>query len=113
MAMRAIGQSVLVARARDMAREVLRGARSLVRHPHKVSEPSITAPGNSVYESLYEAVAQSLGDDAVGGGDYNEIGEIELDVLRACGLEPHSALLDFGCGNGRLAIHAVPFLQRG
>jgi SAM-dependent methyltransferase len=107
------GHSVLVTKAGDIVREVLRGARSLVRRPDKVSEPSIAAPVERVYESLYEAVAQSFGDEGVGGGDYNEIGEIELDVLCACGLQPDSALLDFGCGNGRLAIHAVSFLQRG
>jgi cyclopropane fatty-acyl-phospholipid synthase-like methyltransferase len=104
---------VLVTKPSDRVREVLRGVRSLVRRPDRAPEPSNTTPVESVYESLYEAFAQSSGDEGVGGGDYNEIGEIELDVLRACGLQPDSTLLDFGCGNGRLAIHAVPFLQHG
>jgi SAM-dependent methyltransferase len=68
---------------------------------------------HATYESLYEAHARSRGDDGVGDGDYDVIGEIELDVLRAEGLQPTSTLLDFGCGNGRLAVHAVPYLDQG
>lgn len=37
------------------------------------------------------------------GGDYEAIGNIELDVLRHAGLRDDMALLDFGCGSGRLA----------
>ena len=65
------------------------------------------------YQALYEDVAASTGDEGVGAGDYDAIGEIELDVLRAEGLGPTSRLLDFGCGNGRLAVHAVPYLRGG
>ncbi len=74
-----------------------------------VAEPTTHA----TYESLYEAHARSTGDDGVGGGDYDVMGVIELDVLRAEGLQPTSTLLDFGCGNGRLAVHAVPYLDHG
>lgn len=72
-----------------------------------------TEPARATYGALYEAHAQSERDDAIGGGDYDVIGEIELDALRAEGLEPTGTLLDFGCGNGRLAVHAVPYLQGG
>ena len=65
------------------------------------------------YEALYETHAQSEGDDGVGGGEYDIMGEIELDVLRAEGLEANSTLLDFGCGNGRLGVHAVKYLNGG
>ncbi len=65
------------------------------------------------YEHLYEAHAQAEGDDGVGNGDYDVVGEIEFDILRSEGLEPTSTLLDFGCGNGRLAIHVVPYLANG
>ena len=68
---------------------------------------------HATYESLYETHARSTGDDGVGGGDYDVMGEIELDVLRAEGLQPTSTLLDFGCGNGRLAVHAVRYLEQG
>jgi ubiquinone/menaquinone biosynthesis C-methylase UbiE len=39
---------------------------------------------------------------AVGGG-YDEIGLIEMEVLRYAGLEDRMSLIDFGCGSGRLA----------
>jgi SAM-dependent methyltransferase len=65
------------------------------------------------YGELYEDHARATGDDGVGGGDYDVMGEIELDVLRAEGLAPTSTLLDFGCGNGRLAVHAAPYLSEG
>ena len=93
-------------------RRRLRRPAALVRratHSAVTPAPSIHA----TYESLYETHAQSTGDDGVGGGDYDVMGEIELDVLRAEGLQPTSTLLDFGCGNGRLAVHAVPYLQQG
>ncbi len=76
--------------------------------------PSDSAASNRAsYEALYEAHARSAGDDGVGSGEYDIVGEIELDVLRAEGLEATSTLLDFGCGNGRLAVHAVPYLANG
>lgn len=76
--------------------------------------PVLVEPaGSASYEALYEAHAHSERDDAIGGGDYDVIGEIELDALRAAGLAPTGTLLDFGCGNGRLAVHAVPYLRGG
>ncbi len=79
-----------------------------------VGPANVTATqARATYESLYESHARAEGDDGVGSGDYDVIGEIEFDVLRAYGLEPSSTLLDFGCGNGRLGIHVVPFLDRG
>lgn len=65
------------------------------------------------YEELYESHAQAEGDDGVGDGDYDVVGEIEFDIVRNEGLEPTSTLLDFGCGNGRLAVHVVPYLEGG
>jgi SAM-dependent methyltransferase len=37
------------------------------------------------------------------GGAYDEIGPIEMEVLRYAGLEDGMSLIDFGCGSGRLA----------
>ncbi|HEY4331896.1 MAG TPA: class I SAM-dependent methyltransferase [Ilumatobacteraceae bacterium] len=76
----------------------------------------VPAPARASYEELYEGIARNeaeFGDHGVGSGDFATIGEIELDILRSQGLEPSSTLVDFGCGNGRLAIHAVPFLVQG
>jgi SAM-dependent methyltransferase len=67
-----------------------------------------------VYERLYERLAQELPPtDSIGDGDHDLIGRIELSALLAAGLEAHHTLVDFGCGTGRLAIHAVPRLASG
>lgn len=39
---------------------------------------------------------------AVGGG-YDAIGNIQLDILKFCGLRDGMTILDLGCGSGRLA----------
>jgi SAM-dependent methyltransferase len=70
--------------------------------------------GSSRYEELYEAHARSRPPEtAIGGGDFDEIGRLELSVLVQEGLQPTSSLLDFGCGTGRLSVHAVPYLSGG
>ena len=75
--------------------------------------PAATVPG-SRYEAVYEAHAQALPPElAIGDGDYDEVGTVELSALVQEGLTPASTLLDFGCGTGRLAVHAVPFLRSG
>ncbi len=47
------------------------------------------------------------------GGSYDALGEIEKQLLRAYGLEPHHTLVDVGCGSGRLAKALVPYLTQG
>ena len=66
------------------------------------------------YEALSENLAATdLSDEEiVGEGDFDRVGAIELASLREAGLQPSNVLVDFGCGTGRLALHAVPFLQR-
>lgn len=76
-----------------------------------VSDVSTTG---STYADLYEGHAAALPpDESIGDGDFDIIGRIELAVLTDAGLTPASSLVDFGCGTGRLAVHAVPFLDRG
>lgn len=95
-------------------RRRLRRPAALVRSmARRIADGPPGEPQRSTYETLYESHAQATGDDGVGGGDYHVMGEIELDVLRAEGLTQTGALLDFGCGNGRLAVHAVPYLAHG
>jgi ubiquinone/menaquinone biosynthesis C-methylase UbiE len=67
-----------------------------------------------IYRKLYEShAAVTPGPEAVGIGDFDLIGRTELDLLRAEGLRPGDTLLDLGCGSGRLAAHAVPYLCAG
>jgi 2-polyprenyl-3-methyl-5-hydroxy-6-metoxy-1,4-benzoquinol methylase len=40
---------------------------------------------------------------AVGGGDYHAVGEAERNILVALGLKSGDAVIDVGCGSGRLA----------
>jgi SAM-dependent methyltransferase len=67
------------------------------------------------YAALYERVAASTATDAdvIGGGDFDLIGRLELGALLDGGLRPDHVLVDFGCGSGRLALHALPFLAGG
>lgn len=65
------------------------------------------------YEKLYEDHAIATDDTGVGDGDYDLIGKIELGLLKMEGLLSHHSLLDFGCGNGRLAVKAIPYLDNG
>lgn len=66
------------------------------------------------YEHLYETQAkQDTADTAIGDGDYDLIGKMEADLLMMEGLLSNYTLLDFGCGNGRLAVKIIPVLTNG
>jgi SAM-dependent methyltransferase len=67
------------------------------------------------YAALYDNLAAlALTDeDIVGRGDFDLFGRIELAILVDAGLRPADVLVDFGCGTGRLALHAVRFLEGG
>jgi ubiquinone/menaquinone biosynthesis C-methylase UbiE len=70
--------------------------------------------GADSYASRYEDLTSIMpGDDAVGLGPYRTIGQIELDILRHEGLQPSHTLVDLGCGHGRMAEHAIPYLATG
>jgi SAM-dependent methyltransferase len=56
---------------------------------------------------LPEAMARAV------GGSYDALGEVEKQMLIGYGLEPAHALIDVGCGSGRLAKALVPYLTTG
>lgn len=67
------------------------------------------------YAKLYEKHAAHAVDPkaSIGDGDFDSVGRTELAILKREGLTPNDALLDFGCGVGRLALHAIPYLCSG
>ena len=91
---------------------VKRFARRLLEATAPPTPEQISAA--NTYADLYEqhAVAHPP-ESSIGSGDFERIGRIELAILNDAGLQPSSTLLDFGCGTGRLAIHAIPFLTNG
>lgn len=99
-------------------RAFVRVARSRLR---PAAAPSVADAGaathgfsSTKYADLYEEHAAALApDSSIGDGDFDVIGRIELAILTDAGLTPSSSLFDFGCGTGRLAVHAIPFLDSG
>lgn len=55
----------------------------------------------------------AIGAKRDGEQDWEIHSQRQLDFLISQGLLPHHRLLDFGCGTGRLASVAVPYLQPG
>ena len=67
----------------------------------------------SFYEGAYEVVAKTLSAGDSVGGSFEHFGRVELDLLKLEGVKPSDAVVDFGCGTGRLAVHLVPYLASG
>lgn len=67
------------------------------------------------YSKLYEDHAASAVEPtaSIGDGDFEVVGRLELAILKLEGLRPENSLLDFGCGVGRLALQAIPYLVSG
>lgn len=47
------------------------------------------------------------------GGQWEQIGRLQFEFLKAEGLEPHHHLLDMGCGSLRGGVNFVRYLQAG
>lgn len=45
--------------------------------------------------------------------DWGVHGRLQFEFLKERGLKPEHVLLDFGCGTGRLAVKAAPYLNKG
>ena len=56
---------------------------------------------------------RAIGSTPQAGQDWDEHGQLQLNFLISRGLTPEKTLLDFGCGTGRLACKAVPYLNPG
>jgi SAM-dependent methyltransferase len=55
----------------------------------------------------------ALGHRQYVGGLWDEMGQLQFEFLLARGLQPHSYLLDIGCGSLRLGVRAIPYLDPG
>jgi SAM-dependent methyltransferase len=55
----------------------------------------------------------AIGAKKDGEQDWDIHGKAQLDFLISRGLKPEHTLLDFGCGTGRLACKAIPYLNDG
>jgi hypothetical protein len=47
------------------------------------------------------------------GGRWEEIGQLQLDMLKDQGLRPQHCLLDIACGSFRLGVKAIDYLDTG
>jgi len=85
------------------------------RDPQPPSVPAARSPfDGDIYERLYEAHTHRYPDEeVVGAGNFDLIGRQELALVRIAGLKPTGTLVDLGCGVGRMASHAIPYLAGG
>lgn len=63
-------------------------------------------------EMIARSVDEGLHREVV-GGMWDEIGVLQLNVMRAQCMRPEHKLLDIGCGSLRGGIHFVPYLDAG
>src|ERR1700751_3526149 len=97
MSMRRLGRKLaLLVPAVQRAREKAINASS----PHFVREYRTLVKSLSEKHSLDEAMSL-----AVGGGDYDGIGILLTEIVKAWGITGDEHFVDLGCGSGRLAKH--------
>lgn len=53
----------------------------------------------------------AIGSNDKAGQGWDEHGQTQLNFLISQGLQPQHNFLDFGCGTGRLACKAIPYLE--
>jgi ubiquinone/menaquinone biosynthesis C-methylase UbiE len=97
-------------------RQLERAHRLLEETRRRLSETEERAVDEILsYEAAWEALIQeSSADVAIGANrPFDLIGRLLLAVLTEEGLEPAATLVDLGCGTGRLAVHAIPYLVGG
>lgn len=69
---------------------------------------------SSYYDKAHVTGAVERGDHRnVIGGLWDELGNLQIEFLKANGLKPDNTLLDIGCGSLRLGVHAVAYLNPG
>lgn len=71
------------------------------------------APSPYLEPGFYDRALRDGRHRDIVGGRWEEIGRLQLALLRAHGMEPHHHLLDIGAGSLRLGCKAVPYLDPG
>ncbi|MBE7540462.1 MAG: methyltransferase domain-containing protein [Opitutaceae bacterium] len=65
------------------------------------------------YREHFDTLAKKHGDDTIYsqavGGEFSAIGKLEKDLLISLGLKEDHAVIDVGCGSGRLAFQLAPY----
>ncbi|MGD1032677.1 MAG: class I SAM-dependent methyltransferase [Opitutaceae bacterium] len=68
--------------------------------------------GNFQYEHLWNSLGGKDGAPAAAvGGDFETVGKLEFALLRELGLQPQWAVVDVGCGSGRLSSQLSRWLS--
>jgi SAM-dependent methyltransferase len=89
-------------------------SRMFRRAARPASEPGGRRLHDDTYHHLYESHARALpAEVSIGGGEFEHMGRIMFSALVDAGLRPEDTLVDFGCGTGRLSMHAIPYLAKG
>jgi len=108
--LKAAAGAILPARLRDGLRVAT--GRAIAAHPRMAGLAAIET--DDLYEALYEAEGREHPAElAIGGGDFDRLGRVELGALLLEGLRPTDTVVDLGCGTGRLAVQLIPRLDGG
>ena len=83
------------------------------RNPEELALYEGEADYVAAYAAHTDLRVRRDGPAAAIGGQWQEHGPLQLAFLKSRGLTPGSRLLDFGCGTGRFARVAVPWLDPG
>jgi len=63
------------------------------------------------YEQLWESLKGKVdAHETAIGGDFESVGKLEFALLKTLGFQPHSSVVDVGCGSGRLARQLASWL---
>lgn len=80
----------------------------MTRAPGQV--PNYQTAYESHFDQLVATHGRSRALELVVGGKYEEVGQLEFFALRQLGLVPEHAIVDVGCGSGRLAAAVQSYL---
>ena len=79
-----------------------------------MTDKNVMSLSENHYKEIAEIYAQNSARDLDNfNSAFDRKGRIELGILIQHGLKKDSVLLDFGCGIGRLGLHASKFLTQG